>query len=205
MGGIRAGASRWLFVWLFWLGRLSVRGRQPARVDSRSDSQHPVWVSRTSPSSPPHQWQVQFSYQYSDTNDFYVVDQRNDAAAPFGYPPQRTINLFDLDIIYGLSNRFSVDLTVPFSSGSGEIPMGSRNLHSLYTFHTAGVGDISLQAEYWLSDPTKPSRVTGSVGLGIQAPTGSDSVSGTVTLLPATCRDRSMRPSSPALEAGPCS
>ncbi len=35
---------------------------------------------------------------------------------------------------------------------------------------------MSLQAEYWLSNPAIPSRVTGSVGMGIKAPTGADDV-----------------------------
>ena len=39
---------------------------------------------------------------------------------------------------------------------------------------------MSLQAEYWLSNPATPSRVTGSVGLGFKAPTGSDDVQGTL-------------------------
>jgi hypothetical protein len=124
-------------------------------------------------------WQAQISYQYGSTDQMYVGDQRNDAAGPFGQPPQRRLHILNLDLAYGLSNRFSLDLTVPFVSGSGALQMGTVDAHHLYDFHAAGNGDLILQGEYWLSNPTTPSRVKGSVGLGVQAPTGSNSAKGT--------------------------
>ena len=39
---------------------------------------------------------------------------------------------------------------------------------------------MSLQAEYWLNDPTKPSRLSGSVDFGVKMPTGNNNVQGTV-------------------------
>lgn len=126
----------------------------------------------------PNQWQVQISYQYSYSNELYIGDQRNDAAGPFGEPPRRRVNQFNLDVGYGLSNRVNLDLTVPFSSNRAGNQEGTAQSHKFYEYHTSGLGDISLEAEYWLSDPTKPSSVTGSVGLGVLAPTGSDSESG---------------------------
>jgi hypothetical protein len=74
-----------------------------------------------------------------------------------------------------VSNRVSLSLTVPFLSGSGGFydPKGSGRF---VEFRAGGIGDVSFQAEYWLTDPLKPSRVSGSVEIGIKAPTGSDSV-----------------------------
>lgn len=124
------------------------------------------------------QWQVQISYQYASTDQFYVGDQRNDAAGPGRQAPHRTVSIIDLDTTYALSNRFSIDLTVPFLFGSGGFhdPAGSSRF---YDFHASGLGDVAIQAEYWLSDPTIPSPVQGSVDIGIKIPTGSDSVKGT--------------------------
>lgn len=119
------------------------------------------------------QWQAQISYQYADTNDFYVGDQRNDAKAPLGL--QRRVHLLNLDVAYALSNRVSLDLTLPFSQGSGGFVQEDMKF---YEYNTRGLGDISLRTEVQLSDPTKPSRVTGSVGLGVQAPTGSAAENG---------------------------
>src|SRR5262245_58288699 len=56
-------------------------------------------------------------------------------------------------------------------------PAGAQTLRHV---EARGLGDVSLQAEYWLSDPAVPSRVTGSVGFGFLAPTGRDDVRGTV-------------------------
>jgi len=132
------------------------------------------------PFLPINQWQAQVSYQYANANDFYLGDQRSDAAAPSGFPPHRTVNLINLDVIYGLSNRLSMDLTIPFGVGSGQVMQGPAASRTLHQFEASGLGDMSLQAEYWLSDPAIPSRVSGSVGFGIKAPTGSDHVEGTV-------------------------
>ncbi len=123
-------------------------------------------------------WQVQISYQYGSADQMFVGDQRNDAAGPFGQPPRRRVNIANLDLAYGLSNRISLDVTVPFVSGSGALQEGTPDSHHLYEYHASGIGDVSLEGEYWLSNPAVPSRIQGSIGLGIQAPTGSNSVKG---------------------------
>jgi hypothetical protein len=69
---------------------------------------------------------------------------------------------------------------VPISSGSGAVQEGTADSHHVYDYHATGIGDVSFGAEYWLSNPAIPSRLQGSVGLGIQAPTGSTSAAGTV-------------------------
>ena len=80
----------------------------------------------------------------------------------FGVPPHRTVNLINLDVLYGISNRLSLDLTVPFVIGSAAVAINEA--HDLFKFKASGLGDLSLQAEYWLSDPAIPSRVTGLRG-----------------------------------------
>ena len=107
-------------------------------------------------------------------------DQRNDALAPSGVPPTRTVNLINVDLFYGVTNRLNLDLTLPFVVGSSEVMQGPTGSQSLHHISAQGLGDMSLQAEYWLSDPAVPSRVTGSVGFGFLAPTGNDHVQGTV-------------------------
>jgi hypothetical protein len=119
-------------------------------------------------------WQAQVSYQYADTNDFFVGDQRNDAAGPDGKAPRRKVNIWALDIVHAFSNRFSLDLTLPFLSGSG----GFQFEGVVYDYHAGGLGDLALSGEYWLNDPTRPSRFNGSVSVGLKAPTGSDTVQG---------------------------
>jgi hypothetical protein len=129
------------------------------------------------------QWQAQLSFQYADTNDFFVGDQRVENPQPngpslYGTPPRRRVSIYDLDVLYGVSNRLSLDLTVPFLSGYSAVVQGSPASHRLYEYRAGGLGDVSFQGEYWLTDPLKPTKVSGSVGLGFKAPTGADDVTG---------------------------
>lgn len=119
---------------------------------------------------------MQVGYQYGDTNDFYVGDQRDDAAAGVG-PPHRTVNLFNLGVGYGLSDRVTLALSLPFLSTSGGNWGGTAEAPVFTPRHASGLGDMSFGAEYWLTDPTRPSKFAASVGLGFMAPTGSDHVS----------------------------
>lgn len=130
------------------------------------------------------QWQAQFSFQYADTNDFFVGDQRvenpqpNGPTALFGTPPRRRVAIYDLDLFYGVTNRLGLDLTFPFVSGYSAVVQGTTASHQTYEYRAGGLGDIAFQAEYWLTDPTKPSRFSGSVDVGFMAPTGADDITG---------------------------
>jgi hypothetical protein len=144
------------------------------------------------PFLPAKHWQAQVSFQYANTNDWYFGDQRvqnppsGSIPAPstplgslYGTPPTRKVTIFDLDVLYGVTNRLALDLTVPFLTGSLDVVYGTAASHQNYHFGAGGIGDVSLQAEYWLNDTAKPSPVSGSVSLGIKAPTGPDTVTGT--------------------------
>jgi hypothetical protein len=78
-----------------------------------------------------------------------------------------------------VTNRLSLDLTVPFLVGSVDLKLGTPESHQTYYWNAGGLGDVALTAEYWLNDTTAPSRVQGSVSMGIKTPTGSDKVTGT--------------------------
>jgi hypothetical protein len=124
------------------------------------------------------QWQAQVSYQYANTDQFYVGSQRNDAAGPLGQPPHRQVSLLNLDVFYGISNRFSLNLTIPFATGYGQFLQGTPASSRLYRYDATGLGDVSFQAEYWLSDPTKHTRIQGSLDLGLKMPTGTYNATG---------------------------
>jgi hypothetical protein len=84
------------------------------------------------------------------------------------------VNLINLDIFYGVTDRLSLNLTLPFSIGSSTIKLQGAP-HANYS-SASGIADVTFQAEYWLSNPATQSRVTGSVGFGFKAPTGNDQV-----------------------------
>ena len=123
-------------------------------------------------------WQVEIAYQRLHTDDFYVGDERDDAAGPFGVPPNRVANLYNLSFTYGVSDRFSLQLNAPYAASSAKVHQGTPQSHQAHAFYSDGFGDLSLEGEYWLNDPTKPSLLAGSVALGVKSPTGSTSESG---------------------------
>ena len=82
-----------------------------------------------------NQWQAQVAFQYADTNDFFVGDQRVENPLPngpalYGTPPHRKVSIYDLDVFYGISNRLSLDMTLPFLVGSGESSRALRTATS---------------------------------------------------------------------------
>jgi hypothetical protein len=122
------------------------------------------------------QWQVQFSYQYANTTEFFVGDKRNDAAGPFGLPPRRKVITYDLDVSYAMTDRITIGLTVPYFSARGGNHQGTAQSHRFREVHTAGVGDIALRSDYLLTDPGRRGRRWAWIGLAIKAPTGADSI-----------------------------
>lgn len=77
----------------------------------------------------------------------------------------------------------SLDLTLPFVIGGAKLAVATgvtEDSFAINEYKASGLGDVTLQAEYWLSDPAIPSRVTGSFALGFKAPTGNDNVQATV-------------------------
>src|SRR5262249_52751533 len=96
----------------------------------------------------------------------------------YGEPPRRRVAIYALDAMYGVTDRLSLDLTVPFVSGYSMVVQGTPASHQPYEYRAGGLGDIGFQAEYWLVDPAKAQRFRGSVDFGFRAPTGNDEVTG---------------------------
>ncbi len=128
------------------------------------------------PSLGAKQWQAEIGYRWLHTDKFWIGDQRLDDKGPGGAPVLININSYNLNVAYAVSNRARLQLGLPFQSGSFKFVQGDQQRH---TYDASGVGDITLSGEYWLSNPETASRVMASVGLGVKAPTGSDSARGT--------------------------
>ena len=179
-----------------------LQGPPPARADSRSALRRPVWASERAVPAGESMAGPAFVSVRRRERLLRRRSARRSRRRSFGIPPHRTVNLINLDVIYGLSNRLSLDLTVPFAVGSAAVAVPSSSGSTspqLFQFDASGLGDMSLQAEYWLSNPAISSRITGSVGLGIKAPTGADDVS---TTFPSGDQGQSMSPLNWAPEAG---
>lgn len=95
----------------------------------------------------------------------------------------------DVGISYAFNPRFSLSLTVPFSWHDRSQVVRAFNAQRtiIERFHTrsAGIGDIRLEGNAWLLDPTGPRRGNVLLGLGISAPTGDRDVQDTFKFVAA--------------------
>lgn len=84
---------------------------------------------------------------------------------------------FDLQASYGLTDRLSLNLVLPFVyherssmyEHGGNPPSGLGDRHMTYA---KGLGDVRLSASYWVLDPEVHASSNFSIGLGIKPPTG---------------------------------
>jgi hypothetical protein len=116
------------------------------------------------------EWEGGVSYRRLTADDWFVGNTVTPAASPGGQPNRFNVNTLDFSLAYGVTNRLSFRLTVPFSTGTNSAihPDGLRHERS-----ATGVGDINLVGNYWLRDPVVHQSGNVGFGLGLKAPTGS--------------------------------
>ena len=80
------------------------------------------------------------------------------------------INLENVNVLYQLTSRFSVQGSLP-------ILFASRRSHNAYqTTTSSGIGDSSILAQGWILNPKKAHSYNASLGFGVSIPTGRDDV-----------------------------
>jgi hypothetical protein len=121
----------------------------------------------------PRQWQVGLAYRRLTADKWYVGTRVQEDKAPFGGPLNLNINSVDVTITYGVTSRFTLALTVPFSHGTQRRWYVDSASH---TVSAAGLGDINLVGTVWLRDPTVGPSGNLALGLGVKTPSGSNHV-----------------------------
>jgi hypothetical protein len=119
---------------------------------------------------PAGQWRVTLAYRKLLSNEWFIGTEENGDLAPGGQPPVFSVHTLISDIAYSLNDRFTVRVSVPFSTGSFS-RIWADGLH--HSQEASGIGDISVQGEAWILDPATHRRGNFSVSLGLKAPTGS--------------------------------
>jgi len=121
--------------------------------------------------------QLGIAYRRLYADRWYVGTEVREDLAPFGQPLYLDINSVDLGLVYGLSDRLAIALTVPFSYGThSRIYGGSGEDGDRHVVESGGLGDVSLVATAWLLDPLVHGRGNVSIGIGVKAPTGNHRV-----------------------------
>jgi hypothetical protein len=93
------------------------------------------------------------------------------------------VHSLDLGLAYGVTNRFSVNLTLPYNHYDRS-SLYEHYGNSIETnpdqkrFHTgsSGIGDMRLTGNYWLIAPEKAGKGNIAIGVGVKAPTGNAEV-----------------------------
>ena len=114
----------------------------------------------------------QFSYKHfvGDVEQTYRVQQGNQV--------MNKVNLENINVLYQLTSRFSVQASLP-------ILFASRRSHNAYqTTTSSGIGDSSILAQGWILNPKKAHTYNASLGFGVSMPTGKDNVKNNVQTSP---------------------
>lgn len=117
------------------------------------------------------EWQVGAAYRRLTADEWYVGRKVDESKAPFGHPLYLNINSVDLSVSYGVSDRLSLTLTLPFSSGTHSRFYGDTSRHMV---RASGLGDVNLVANLWVLDPDQHPNGDVSLGLGIKTATGNN-------------------------------
>ncbi|HSR68671.1 MAG TPA: hypothetical protein VLU25_12095 [Acidobacteriota bacterium] len=111
-----------------------------------------------------------------NSNKHFNGTERQFEREELGTFVQNNQRLVDVVATYGVSDRLSVSVGVPFVNASWAIPLPIRPEPGPRSKQEArGIGDISVSGRYWLMD-TEQSDHNISVGLGLKIPTGKSDV-----------------------------
>jgi hypothetical protein len=82
----------------------------------------------------------------------------------------------DFNLSYGVSNRFQLNLSVPFVHNErSQVLRQTKPVVDTfrYSVYAKGLGDIRVTANYWLFDPAKAMKGNLMIGAGLKLNTGS--------------------------------
>jgi hypothetical protein len=125
---------------------------------------------------PRNQWRLTLAYRHLHSDQFFVGTEQNSTLAPNGESPVFNIHTFVADVGYSFSDRFQVNVSLPFSTATITRKWPDLVHHQQ---SATGIGDLSASGQLWLLNPRSHQNGNISVGLGFKAPTGSHTKVGT--------------------------
>src|SRR5690348_3374656 len=118
-------------------------------------------------------WEIGAAFRRLGADQWFVGSQVRESAAPFGQPLFLNIYSLDATVTYGVTDRLSVTVTVPFSRGTHSRLYADGKRH---TVSAAGLGDVSGVANLWLRRPAEASSGNVAVGIGVKTASGNNDV-----------------------------
>ena len=119
------------------------------------------------------EWQLTLAYRRLVSNEWFIGSEDRSALAPGGESPVFKVHTLVADVAYSIDERYRVRLTDSGVDGVVLAHLAGRVRHKQ---SATGIGDVSLTGEAWILTPRTHPRGNISVGLGVKAPTGSNSI-----------------------------
>ncbi len=118
-----------------------------------------------------HTWQLNTDFRYFNSFRHYVGTAEQFQRLQLHNNVINYAYNFDFGLTYGLTNRWSFSLDLPFL-----IFMRSQLIKGTATrehTHSHGIGDTRIYTDYWVLDPKTHFHSNLQAGLGIKLPTGN--------------------------------
>jgi hypothetical protein len=141
-------------------------------------------------------WRASVAFRRLYADEFFFGTRTRLDLAPGTQPILITNHTIDAGFTYAATDRISLTLNVPWTTGS------ISNVHRDGIRHdndASGLGDVNVRASVWLWDQTANPRGNLALGLGVKAPTGNIRSSGTAWLANGSAVDH---PASVAIQPG---
>jgi hypothetical protein len=119
------------------------------------------------------EWQVGLASRHLYADQWFVGTRVDETKTPFQRPLYLNINTLDVSVTYGLNERASLTLTLPFLYGTHSRLYADLRRHQVQSI---GLGDINLIANTWLWSPQARPNGNVNLGLGVKTPFGSNEV-----------------------------
>ncbi len=125
--------------------------------------------------STPGKWTVSFGYRWQDSFRHFVGDVEQPQRVLQNTEQENKINLFDVSLSYRVSRRWTLDMSGPFMDAD------RINHRTSGVTHSAGLGDMTFGAKFWIWRPPTESHQNIQVGFSLKVPTGKPDVTSRIT------------------------
>jgi hypothetical protein len=117
--------------------------------------------------STPGKWTVGFGYRWQDSFRHFVGDVEQPQRVAQNTEQENKINLFDVALSYRVSRRWTLAVSGPFMDAD------RINHRTSGVTHSAGLGDMTFGAKFWIWRPPTESHQNIEVGFSLKVPTGT--------------------------------
>jgi hypothetical protein len=123
-------------------------------------------------------WQGNLGFRFLYSDRHFVGTDEQEQREEEGSQVKNTVYTFDLGLTYGLSERNSVSISLPFQIADRSQRIngleGERNVTT-----ARGIGDLIVTARRWMVDPSGDPSGNYQLGFGLKFPTGQPNASDT--------------------------